>query len=169
MKLIFWFLFYRVLGENVIDNKVRTRGTISTLEISSTQYNIPTLELNLVYEPDEFIFGTEEKGSFVVSPQGEDVKAFGYIEDGRFFGQFSYDGRTYLVDPLPPGQEGGKLVPRDQLKGLIGIKEPLPSLTARIISQVWVSRTKWCRLQWFIMAELMVRGPGTALWGTSAR
>ena len=119
--LVFWILFYGVLGENVIDNKVRTRGRIFTLKISSTHYNI--LNLDLILEPDEpdkFIFGTEGKGSSVVSPKGEVVKAFGYIEHGRFFGQFNYHGRTYLVDPAPAGQEGGSLVPFDELKGLTG-------------------------------------------------
>ena len=96
------------------------------LKISSTHYNIQNLDLILEQdEPDEFIFGTEEKGSFVVSPKGDDVKAFGYIEEGRFFGQFTYDGRTYFVDPLPRGQEGGNLVPFDEMKGLIGKLEPL--------------------------------------------
>ena len=118
--LIVCIFFYGVLGENVIDNKVSTAGNISTLEISSTQYNMPNIELNFVHEQDEFIFGTEKKGSFVVSSPGNDVKAFGYIEDGRFFGQFTYDGRTYLVDPVPRGQEGGNLVPFDELKGLTG-------------------------------------------------
>ena len=124
MKLIFWFLFYGVLGENVFDNKVSTRGMISTLKISSTQYNISNIELNLVHEQDEFIFGTKGKSSFVVSPQGDAVKAFGYIEDGRFFGQFTYAGRTFFIDPAPSGQEGGQLLAWDQLKGLTG-REPL--------------------------------------------
>ena len=126
MKLIFWFLFYGVLGENVFDNRVSTRGMISTLEISSTQYNISNIELNLVHQQDEFIFGTEGKSSFVVSPQGDGVKAFGYIEDGRFFGQFTCEGRTFFIDPAPSGQEGGLLLAWDQLKGLTG-REPLVS------------------------------------------
>ena len=111
--LVFGFLFYGLLGEDVIDNKVSTRGKIFTLEISSTQYNIQSLVLNLVHEQDDFIFGTEEEGSFVVSPEDDDVRAFGYIEDGKFIGQFTYNKRTYMV------QEGGKLVPWDQVKGLI--------------------------------------------------
>ena len=116
--LIFGFLFNGVLGENVIDNKVSNRTGISTLEISCTKYNISNLELKLVYEQDDLIFGKEEKGSFVVSPDHDHhVKAFGYIENGRFFGQFTYDGRTFFVEPAPPGQEGGKLVAWDQLKG----------------------------------------------------
>ena len=118
--LILCFLFYGGLGENAFDNRVSTRGKISTLKISSTQYNIPNLELKFVNEQDELIFGTEEKGSFVVSPQGYGVKAFGYIEDGRFFGQFTYDGRTFFVDPDPPGQYGGNLLALDQLKGSNG-------------------------------------------------
>ena len=118
--LTFWFLFCGVLGGDIIDNKVRTTGEVFTLKISSTQYNIPNLEINLVEEQDDMIFGTEEKGSSVVSPPGDAVKAFGYIEDGRFFGQFTYDGRTFLVDPAPKGQEGGNLVPFDELKGLTG-------------------------------------------------
>ena len=109
--LIFGFLFNGVLGENVIDNKVSTRRGISTLEITSTKYNISNLELSLVSEQDDLM------GSFVVSPQADDVKAFGYIEDGRFFGQFTSDGRTFLVEAAPPGQEGGKLVAWDQLTG----------------------------------------------------
>ena len=109
--LLLWVLFYNVVGENVIDYKVNIRGKISTLKISSTQYNIPNLELILVHEQDDMIFGMGEKGSFVVSPQGEGLKAFGYIEDGRFFVQFTYDGRTYVIDPAHSGQEGGKLVP----------------------------------------------------------
>ena len=115
--LIVWFSFHGLLGENVIDNKVSNNGTISTLEISSTEYNI-SFELSLIHEQDDFIFGTEEKGSFVVSPEDDHVKAFGYIEDGRFIGQFTYDSRTYLV------QEGGKLVAWNQVEGLIA-KEPL--------------------------------------------
>ena len=116
--LVFSFLFYGVLGENVIDNKVNTSGKIFTLKISSTQYNISNLELKLVHEQDEFIFGTEEKGSFVVNPPGNDVKAFGYLDGGRFFGQFTYDGRTYVVDPPPPpGHQGGTLSPW-QVKGV---------------------------------------------------
>ena len=67
--LIFWFSFYSLLGEHVIDNKVSTRGKISTLEISSTQYNIPNIELYLVNEEDEFIYGAGEKSSFVVTVQ----------------------------------------------------------------------------------------------------
>ena len=63
--------------------------------------------------------------SFVISPPSDGVKAFGYIEDGRFFGQFTYNGRTYFVDPLPRGQEGGNLVPFDEMKGLTGKLEPL--------------------------------------------
>ena len=118
--LVFSFLFYGVLGENVIDNKVNTSGKIFTLKISSTQYNISNLELKLVHEQDEFIFGTEEKGSFVVNPPGNDVKAFGYLDGGRFFGQFTYDGRTFFVDPAPPGQYGGNLLALDQLKGSNG-------------------------------------------------
>ena len=117
MKIIFWLIFYGVLGENVFDNTVSTRGMISTLEISSIKYKISNLELKLVHEQDEFIFGTEEKGSFVISPPSDGVKAFGYIEDGRFLGQFTYGGRTFFVAPPPSGQEGGKLVPWDQLKG----------------------------------------------------
>ena len=120
MKIIFWLIFYVVLGENVFDNTVSTRGMISTLEISSIKYKISNLELKLVHEQDEFIFGTEEKGSFVVSPPSDGVKAFGYIEDGRFLGQFTYGGRTFFVAPPPSGQEGGKLVPWDQLKGKTG-------------------------------------------------
>ena len=112
--LVFSFLFYGVLGENVFDNTVSTRGMISTLEISSIKYKISNLELKLVHEQDEFIFGTEEKGSFVVSPKGDNAGAFGYIDDGRFFGQFNYYGRTYFVE------EGGNLVPFDELKGLTG-------------------------------------------------
>ena len=111
--LIFWFSFYSLLGEHVIDNEVNRRGTIFTLEISSTQYNIRNLVLNLVHEQDDFIFGTEEEGSFVVSPEDDHVRAFGYIADGKFIGQFTYNKRTYMV------QEGGKLVPWDQVKGLI--------------------------------------------------
>ena len=111
--LVFCFLFYGVLGEHVIDNKVSTRGKIFTLEISSTQYNIQNIVLNLVHEQDDFIFGTEEEGSFVVSPEDDHVRAFGYIADGKFIGQFTYNKRTYMV------QEGGKLVPWDQVKGLI--------------------------------------------------
>ena len=126
---IFWFLFCGVLGEDVIDNTVQTTGETFILKISSTHYNILNLDIILEQdEPDEFIFGTEEKGSFVVSPEGYDVKAFGYIEEGRFFGQFTYDGRTYFVDPLPRGQEGGNLVPFDELKGLIVKLEPLLNL-----------------------------------------
>ena len=118
--VIFCFIFDCVLGENVIDNRVSTRGEISTLEISSAKYKISNLELSLIYEQDDLIFGKEEKGSFVVSTQDQDVKAFGYIEDGRFFGQFTFDGRTFFVDPAPPGLEGGKLVPWEEVKGLIG-------------------------------------------------
>ena len=118
--LLLWVLFYNVVGENVIDYKVNIRGKISTLKISSTQYNIPNLERNLVHQQDDMIFGMGEKGSFVVSPQGEGLKAFGYIEDGRFFGQFTYDGRTFFVDPDPPGQYGGNLLALDQLKGSNG-------------------------------------------------
>ena len=118
--LVVWLLLYGVLGGHVIDNKVSTRGKISTLEISSTQYNIPKIELYLVYEEDEFIFGTEEKGSFVVTVQGDELNAFGYLVDGRFFGQFTYDGRTYVIDPAPPVQQGGKLAPLDEMKGLTG-------------------------------------------------
>ena len=117
--LLLWVLFYNVVGENVIDNKVNIRGKISTLKISSTQYNIPNLELNLVHQQDDMMIdGKEEKGSIVVSPD-DDVKAFGYIDDGRFFGQFTFNNRTFFVDPLPSGQEGAKLVPWDELKGLI--------------------------------------------------
>ena len=111
--LVVWLLSCGVLGEHVIDNKVNRRGTIFTLEISSTQYNIQSLVLNLVHEQDDFIFGTEEEGSFVVSPEDDHVRAFGYIADGKFIGQFTYNKRTYMV------QEGGKLVPWDQVKGLI--------------------------------------------------
>ena len=118
--LIFWFSFYSLLGEHVIDNKVNRRGTIFTLEISSTQYNIRNLVLNMVHEQDDFIFGTEEEGSFVVSPEDDDVRAFGYLEDGMFIGQFTYNSRTYFV------QEGGKLVAWDEVKGLIAT-EPLVS------------------------------------------
>ena len=125
--LIFCIFFCGAFGENVIDNKVSTIGNISKLKINSTQYNMPNIELNFVHEQDEFIFGTEQKGSFVVSPPGDGLKAFGYIEDGRFFGQFTYEGRTYFVAHPPSGQEGGKLVPWDQLKGLTGKLEPLVS------------------------------------------
>ena len=118
--LTFWFAICGVLGGDIIDNKVRTTGEVFTLKISSTQYNIPNLEINLVTEQDDMIFGTEEKGSSVVSPPGHAVKAFGYIEDGRFLGQFTYGGRTFFVAPPPSGQEGGKLVPWDQLKGKTG-------------------------------------------------
>ena len=43
--VIFCFIFDCVLGENVIDNKVSTRGEISTLEISSAKYKISNIEL----------------------------------------------------------------------------------------------------------------------------
>ena len=118
--LVVWLLSCGVLGEHVIDNKVSTRGKISTLEISSTQYNIPNIELYLVNEEDEFIYRAGEKSSFVVTVQGDELNAFGYIEAGRFFGQFTYDGKTYAIEPVPSGQTGGKLIPLDEIKGLIG-------------------------------------------------
>ena len=132
--LAVWFFVYSLLGEDVIENKVVTKKDISTLEISSSRYNISNIELNLVHQQDDMMIdGKEEKGSIVVSPD-DDVKAFGYIDDGRFFGQFTFNNRTFFVDPLPSGQEGAKLIPWDELKGLI-CKDLLTSYS-RIIHQV---------------------------------
>ena len=134
--LAVWFLVYSLRGEDVIENKVVRRGNISTLEISSSQYNISNIKLNLVHQQDDMmIAGKEEKGSIVVSPD-DDVKAFGYIEDGRFFGQFTYNNRTFFVDPLPSGEKA-KLVPWDELKGLIG-KELLIFYSRIIYSRCWI-------------------------------
>ena len=117
--LIFWFLYSGVLGEDVIiDNTVSTSGGISSLEITSTKHNISNLKLNLVSGHDDLM-----DCSFVVSPEDDEVKAFGYIEDGRFFGQLSSDGRTFFVDPPPPGQTGGTLVCWDQMTGWIAREE----------------------------------------------
>ena len=109
LSLIYVILGTRELRDfQTVDNSVTTSGELFSLEISSAKYNLTRIELELALQEDPLIFGDEES-LFVVSPPGASVKARGYIEEGKFYGQFSLRDKTFFVDHPQPSEEGGIL------------------------------------------------------------
>ena len=67
------------------------------LNIKSDLYSLDLTRLELIRDEDDLIFDSSENDA-VVSRDNTSTRAFGYIRENRFFGQFKSRGRTFFID-----------------------------------------------------------------------
>ena len=67
------------------------------LNITSDLYSLDLTRLELIRDEDDLIFDSSENDA-VVSRDITSTRAFGYIRENRFFGQFQSSGRTFFID-----------------------------------------------------------------------
>ena len=67
------------------------------LNIKSDLYSLDLTRLELIRDEDDLIFDSSENDA-VVSRDITSTRAFGYIRENRFFGQFKSRGRTFFID-----------------------------------------------------------------------
>ena len=67
------------------------------LNIKSDLYSLDLTRLELIRDEDDLIFDSSENDA-VVSRDNTSTRAFGYIRENRFFGQFQSSGRTFFID-----------------------------------------------------------------------
>ena len=67
------------------------------LNIKSVLYSLDLTRIELIRDQDDLIFDSSENDA-VKSPDNAITKAFGYIRENRFFGQFQSSGRTFFID-----------------------------------------------------------------------
>ena len=67
------------------------------LNIKSDLYSLDLTRLELIRDEDDLIFDSSENDA-VVSRDYTSTRAFGYIRENQFFGQFQSSGRTFFID-----------------------------------------------------------------------
>ena len=67
------------------------------LSIKSDKYFLNITRLELIREEDDLIFDSSDNIA-VVSRDNASTRAFGYIDENRFYGQFESGGRTFFID-----------------------------------------------------------------------
>ena len=67
------------------------------LNIKSVLYSLNLTRIELIKDQDDLIFDSSENDA-VVSPDNAITKAFGYVRENRFYGQFQSSGRTFFID-----------------------------------------------------------------------
>ena len=74
------------------------------LSIKSDLYSLNITRLELIREEDDLIFDSGDNDAVVGR---ENTKAFGFIKESRFYGQFENNGRTFFIDDASKvGQKG---------------------------------------------------------------
>ena len=74
------------------------------LSIKSDLYSLNITRLELIREEDDLIFDSGDNDAVVGR---ENTKAFGFIKENRFYGQFENNGRTFFIDDASKvGQKG---------------------------------------------------------------
>ena len=83
--------------DDKISNHVMEMEGAFFLNIKSDLYSLDLTRLELIRDEDDLIFDSSENDA-VVSRDNTSTRAFGYIRENRFFGQFQSSGRTFFID-----------------------------------------------------------------------
>ena len=99
----------------IVQPKIERRLNQLTVTIESTKYDFGTVTIHLEEEIDDFI----KDSQIFKGIDDDDYKAYGYLKNEKFFGEFSVDGKVFMLDDpkkIEINQEGTLLYSTDDIK-----------------------------------------------------